>query len=295
VAWACGIRSPWWHLWLVLYAAGLAGGALGLVVSATLRTTEAATAILPVLLMPMIVLGGVLVPLVDLPRVTQPLAAAMPSRWAFEGLVVPEAEARPRFRLPHPAAPHPESHAGPTRSRPPIVLAAGGQRRFILPGRQRIADALEEAAARAEREMAQAKADAERKAADMRREMERKVQESQAEFARKTAEMNAAIEGRIKEANASVEGKLNEIKDGMERERARMNETLERLGAAGERAVVPAAAPVAAGEVDMAERFFARRTWRAPAWMPLQVLAGMVALGIAATGLALRRRDLTGR
>jgi hypothetical protein len=295
VAWACDVRSPWWHLWLVLYAASLAGGVLGLVVSATLRTTEAATAILPVLLMPMIVLGGVLVPLVDLPRVTQPLAAAMPSRWAFEGLVVPEAEARPRFRLPHPAAPHPESHSGPTRSRPPIVLAAGGQRRFILPGRQRIADALGEAAAKAEREMAQAKADAERKAADMRREMERKMQESQAEFARKTTEMNAAIEGRIKEANASVEGKLNEIKDGMERERARMNETLERLGAAGERAVVPAAAPVAEGEVDMAERFFARRTWRSPSWLPLQVLAGMVALGIAATGLALRRRDQTGR
>jgi hypothetical protein len=52
---------------------------------------------------------------------------------------------------------------------------------------------------------------------------------------------------------------------------------------------------VAEGEVDMAERFFARRTWRSPSWLPLQVLAGMVALGIAATGFALRRRDLTGR
>jgi hypothetical protein len=176
----------------------------------------------------------------------------------------------------------------------PIVLTAGG-RRFILPGRQRIADALEQAAAKAAREMEQAKADAERKAADMRREGEEKMRESEAEFARKSAEMNATIEGRIKEANASVEGKLNEIKDGMERERARMNDTLERLGAAGERAVVPAAAPVADGEVDMAERFFARRNWRAPAGLPLAVLAGMVGLGIAATGLALRRRDLTGR
>jgi ABC-type multidrug transport system ATPase subunit len=262
VAWSCDVQSPWWHLWLVLYAAGLAGGAIGLVVSATLRTTEAATAILPVLLMPMIVLGGVLVPLADLPRVTQPLAVAMPSRWAFEGMVVPEAVARPRFRLPHAAAPHPESHSGPARPRVPIVLTAGG-RRFILPGRQRIADALEQAAAKAAREMEQAKADAERKAADMRREVEEKMRESEAEFARKSAEMNATIEGRIKEANASVEGKLNEIKDGMERERARMNDTLERLGAAGERAVVPAAAPVADGEVDMAERFFARRNWRA--------------------------------
>jgi len=224
---------------------------------------------------------------------------------------VPEAEARPRFRLPHPAAPHPESHSGgPTRPAVPIVLTAGGKRRFILPGRQRIADALEQAAAQAEREMKEAKADAERKAADMqrqmraeaerqaaemRRQMEDKLRESQAEFARKTAEMNATIEARIKEANGSVEGKLDEIKDGMEKERARMNETLERLGATGEKAVVPAAAPVAAGEVDMAERFFARQTWRARPGLPLTMLAGMVVLGIGATGLALRRRDLTGR
>lgn len=160
--------------------------ALGLVVSATLRTSEAATAILPVLLMPMIVLGGVLVPLSDLPQLTQPLAAAMPSRWAFEGMVVPEAVARPRLKLPHapgplqpaaPAPPAPDASAPPPsadahRSRTPIVLASGGRRRFILPGRQKIADSLEDAAAKAETEMRQAKADAEQKAADMQRQMQ---------------------------------------------------------------------------------------------------------------------------
>ena len=319
VAWACHVQSPWWHLFLVLYAAGLAGGALGLVVSATLRTTEAATAILPVLLMPMIVLGGVLVPLADLPKVTQPLAAAMPSRWAFEAMVVPEAEARPRIRLPHAGAPHPESHTeAPPRRRVPVVLTAGGQRRFILPGRQRIADALESAAAKAEQEMRKAQADAERKAAAMKREMEAeaerktaemrgqmeaKMQESQREFERKTAEMNAAIQekvtGQIKtqmeEANKSVEDKLREIQDGMEAERKKMNDTLEKLGAAGDRAVVPAAAPRTPEEIDMAERFFARKTWRATASLPLVVLTGMVVAGIVATGAALRRRDVTGR
>ena len=328
VAWACDVQSPWWHLYLVLYAAGLAGGAVGLVVSATLRTTEAATAILPVLLMPMIVLGGVLVPLADLPRLTQPLAAAMPSRWAFEGMVVPEAAARPRLKIPHgataasapAAAPAPSSApaSGDTttdvssaaRSRVPIVLTAGGRRRFILPGRQKIADALEDAAAKAEQEMQQARAEAERKAAEMQRDMqaeaerkaaemrhqmEAKLRESQAEFERKSAAMNATIESRIKEANASVEEKLRDIQRGMEAERAKMNETLDKLGGLGQRTVVPAAAPVATGEVDMAERFFSRDGWRAPPRLPLQVLLGMFAAGVVIAGLALRRRDATGR
>jgi ABC-type multidrug transport system ATPase subunit/pSer/pThr/pTyr-binding forkhead associated (FHA) protein/F0F1-type ATP synthase membrane subunit b/b' len=326
VAWACGVQSPWWHLALVLYAAGLAGGAVGLVVSATLRTTESATAILPVLLMPMIVLGGVLVPLSDLPKITQPLAAAMPSRWAFEGMVVPEAVVRPRLKLPNvpvpprPATPAPSEPAGSappaaaasgsSRSRVPIVLTAGGRRRFILPGRQKIADALEDAAAKAEREMRQAKADAERKAADMQRQMqaeaerkaaemrtqmEEKLRQSQAEFERQTAAMNATIESRIKEANKTVEDKLGEIQRGMEAERTKMNETLEQLGGLGQKTVVPAAAPLASGEVDMAERFFARDGWRAPPGLPLKVLVGMFVVGVVATGLALRRRDATGR
>jgi Skp family chaperone for outer membrane proteins len=265
----------------------------------------------------------VLVPLADLPKVTQPLAAAMPSRWAFEGMVVPEAQARPRIRLSHPAAPHPESHTeAEPRRRVPVVLTAGGQRRFILPGRQRIADALEDAAAKAEQEMKKAQADGERKAAAMKREMEaqaerktaemrrlmeEKMQESQREFERKSAEMNAAVQervqekvtGRIKtqmeEANKSVEDKLREIQDGMEAERKKMNDTLEKLGAAGDRAIVPAAAPRADGEIDMAERFFARKTWRAPPPLPLAVLAAMIAAGIVATGIVLRRRDITGR
>lgn len=325
VAWACGVQSPWWHLALVLYAAGLAGGALGLVVSATLRTTESATAILPVLLMPMIVLGGVLVPLSDLPKITQPLAAAMPSRWAFEGMVVPEAIARPRIKLPHAPAPQPQptapapsvpeasappAAAGSSRSRVPIVLTSGGRRRFILPGRQKIADALEDAAAKAEREMRQAKADAERKAgelqrqmqaeaerkaAEMRTQMEEKLRQSQAEFERQTAAMNTTIEARIKEANKTVEDKLGEMQRGLQAERTKMNETLEQLGGLGQKTVVPAAAPLATGEVDMAERFFSREGWRAPPGLPLKVLVGMFVAGIVATGLALRRRDATGR
>jgi hypothetical protein len=52
---------------------------------------------------------------------------------------------------------------------------------------------------------------------------------------------------------------------------------------------------VAEGEVDMAERFFARDGWRAPPGLPLRVLLGMFAAGVVVAGLALRRRDVTGR
>lgn len=325
VAWACDIQSPWWHLFLVLYAAGLAGGAIGLLVSATLRTTEAAAAILPVLLLPMIVLGGVLVPLVDLPKLTQPLAAAMPSRWAFEGMVVPEAIARPRLQIagpsqaPTPAPAHEEpammeDQSSPSRSRVPIVLTAGSRRRFLLPGRQRIAEALEDAADKAQQELQQARTEAERTVAQMQQQMqaeterkateireqvqsqvEQTLRESQAEFIRKTDAANAAIETRIKDANASVEAKLQEMRRGMQMEQERMTQTLDKLATAGQRAVVPATASIAAGEVDMAERFFARSSWRAPLGLPLEVLLGMSVAGVVAAGFVLRRRDVTGR
>jgi hypothetical protein len=121
------------------------------------------------------------------------------------------------------------------------------------------------------------------------------MRESQAEIERRSAAANAAVEARIKEANASVEAKLGEIQQGMEAERERMNDTLGKLGAAGKVAVVPAATPVTAGEVDMAERFFARAGWRAPPSLPLQVLLGMFAAGVAVAGVVLRRRDATGR
>jgi ABC-type multidrug transport system ATPase subunit/pSer/pThr/pTyr-binding forkhead associated (FHA) protein len=404
---ACGFQGPWWHAWLVLAAAALAGGAVGLVISATLRTTEAAAGVLPILLLPMIVLGGILVPLADLPGPTRALAAAMPSRWAFEGLVVPEALARPRVRRPDadtaPPPPVTTTRADDGGEVGPFRLVAG-PRRFILPGRQKIADALEEAAGQAKTELRRAEAAAERKAADMkqqmeadverraaemrrtieadaqrqaadvqramqsdaerkgqemrqaiesdaerktaeirrsmeeqmqrtmeasradferrsaetrraiesdaerktadvRREMEARMQQSletsRADFERRSAEMNAAIEqrieARIREANAEVEARLREMQAGIEAERARMSAELGRLAGAAPTEVVPPQAPATTADVDMAERFFARAAWRSAPGLPLAVLGGMFVAGVAATGVVLRRRDLTGR
>ena len=251
VAPACRIDSPWLWVFTMLYAAALAGGALGLLISATLRTTEAASGILPVLLLPMIVLGGILVPLADLPALTQPLAAAMPSRWAFEGLVVPEAALRPRIRLggevprpepapstvdelaptPADAAPEPEARVTPVLEAPPAAAPSpdettgpgipnafrlagnGGGHPFILPGRRKIVEKLEEAAAQAKQELEKAKKLLEEKAqkiqADMRAEAEKKLADAKAEFEKKSAEsaakMKEEIEAKVAEAKAAAQ------------------------------------------------------------------------------------------
>ncbi len=314
VAVGCGLLAPWWHAWLVLFAAALVGGSVGLVISATLRTAEAAAGVLPILLLPMIVLGGILVPLEDLPVATRPLAMAMPSRWAFEGLVVPEALARPRVR--RGAAKPADTTAAPPRARVPVVTVAGGRRgQFILPGRRKIAEALEDAAEQAKKELQRAEREATRKAeemqkqteaeiekqaAGMRRETEeavrRAMDESKANFekqARETnAEVEARIEARINDANEAVEAQFEEMKEAMEAERARMSKVLESIGGPAE--IVPPEPAAKPAEIDMAEQFFPRSTRRSPPGMPLVVLAGMAAAGVVASAVVLVRRDATG-
>lgn len=279
VAPACRIDSPWIWVFTMLYAAALAGGALGLMISATLRTAEAASGILPVLLLPMIVLGGILVPLSDLPALTQPLAAAMPSRWAFEGLVVPEASLRPRIRLgggepSHRAAPAPpvvdELDADPAADAPPQAPPAdgrpavpptddtttsgmprvfrlagnGGSHQFILPGRRKIAEKLEDAAVQAKRELERAKAMLEEKAqkiqAEMRAEAEKKLADAKAEFEKKSAEsaakMKEEIEAKVAEAKAAAqkesEAAAERMKTEMERRVAEAQEQVRSESAA---------------------------------------------------------------
>ena len=117
------------------------------------------------------------------------------------------------------------------------------------------------------------------------------------------------------------------MQEKIESERARMNDSLERVRAATEKTLVPPAGvpPASHGSsisaattsadgaltqpsaghattatggtppVDMAERFFGREQWRSPSTVPLAVLLGMFGAGIAGTALALRFRDSSGR
>jgi ABC-type multidrug transport system permease subunit len=91
----CGLAAGELETLALLWLTALVGVGLGLGVSATARTSEAAITLIPLLLLPMIMLGGLLFPVADLPNAAARwLAAMMPSRWAFEGLLVTEGAAR---------------------------------------------------------------------------------------------------------------------------------------------------------------------------------------------------------
>src|SRR5262245_56356979 len=105
----CGLRGPAPAQLGLLLLAALVGAAVGLAISAAARSSEAATALLPVVLIPMVLLGGAVQPRHKMGEASRALAQAAPTRWAFEGLLLSEAEARPTFRPPAPpGAPRPD-------------------------------------------------------------------------------------------------------------------------------------------------------------------------------------------
>ena len=59
---------------------------------------------LPLILLPMVILAGILQPVHEMSRPMRWLAQAMPSRWAFEGLLLLEVENRPNWTPPAPPA-----------------------------------------------------------------------------------------------------------------------------------------------------------------------------------------------
>jgi ABC-type multidrug transport system ATPase subunit/pSer/pThr/pTyr-binding forkhead associated (FHA) protein len=63
--------------------------ALGLAISALVTSAEAAMALTPILLIPQVVLGGLMVPMTTNPSL-KPIMYAMPSRWGFEGAISSE-------------------------------------------------------------------------------------------------------------------------------------------------------------------------------------------------------------
>ena len=90
----CKLQGPFFEVYLTLFLASQVGAALGLLISAFSKTTESAIAFLPIPLLFMILLGGGIMPLHEMPAAT-PIANAFPARWAFEANVLLEAKARP--------------------------------------------------------------------------------------------------------------------------------------------------------------------------------------------------------
>lgn len=96
VHWGSGLHGPWWPMFGLLLLASGVGLAIGLCISAIVKTSEVAIALLPLILLPMVILGGILQPQHEMNSVVRWCSNAMPSRWAFEGLLLIEAAERPK-------------------------------------------------------------------------------------------------------------------------------------------------------------------------------------------------------
>lgn len=102
------VGNPMLHL-ATLWLCAMTGVGMGLVLSALVRTTPAALALVPLLLIPQVVLGGAIKPLPDLEDPAWTLSSVMASRWGFEAMLhvehLSDAYEIPASQLPKPLAP----------------------------------------------------------------------------------------------------------------------------------------------------------------------------------------------
>jgi pSer/pThr/pTyr-binding forkhead associated (FHA) protein len=101
VHWACGLRGPWLAMLGVLVLASAIALSFGLAVTGLIRYSPAAVGVLLLSFLPMIALGGCFWPLPKFNQAVRMTASVMPSRWAFEGLLLLEP---PQDALPNTSA-----------------------------------------------------------------------------------------------------------------------------------------------------------------------------------------------
>ncbi len=111
--------SPLSHLG-VLWLCSMAGVAAGLMLSALVRTSEAAIALVPILLIPQVILGGAIMPVDRMDPITETASKASFSRWGFEAVLQLEDQARAyEWELQElPSSPMPDLPAPPTVPNP---------------------------------------------------------------------------------------------------------------------------------------------------------------------------------
>jgi hypothetical protein len=100
----CDLKGSFIQTAAVLILSSLVGAALGLAISARSGSTESAIALLPVVLLPIITLGGGIRPIYKMPQPARSISYAVPSSWALESNLIDEARARPCGYLPGPVA-----------------------------------------------------------------------------------------------------------------------------------------------------------------------------------------------
>lgn len=90
VYFALGLKGDFGRDLLVLVVSSLIGSGLGLCISAFSQTTESAIALLPVVLLPIIALGGGMRPIYQIDQRFRWVTTVVPSRWAFEANLLQE-------------------------------------------------------------------------------------------------------------------------------------------------------------------------------------------------------------
>lgn len=104
----CGLEGPWPTMLAALALAMLSGWALGALAAPSARSTWPALGMLALATLPMVLLGGAWPPRPQLPAPLRLVGQVLPSRWAFEALLVLESDEQPTWR----PAPRPGRAAG---------------------------------------------------------------------------------------------------------------------------------------------------------------------------------------
>jgi len=96
---ACNLQISLEALLGISWLTSLCGVAIGLCVSAFAapfkKSNEIAVGLIPIVLLPMVILGGIIKPFKDMNAATEAVAALTPTRWAFEAALLAEAERNP--------------------------------------------------------------------------------------------------------------------------------------------------------------------------------------------------------
>ncbi|MCX7610869.1 MAG: FHA domain-containing protein [Ignavibacterium sp.] len=84
------LKSGFVELTLFLFLVSLSSLMIGLFVSSFVKTNEAAMGLMPIILIPQVILGGLISKFADMSEFIKILAGFMISRWAFEGALIIE-------------------------------------------------------------------------------------------------------------------------------------------------------------------------------------------------------------
>jgi hypothetical protein len=91
----CGLEGDALLYLLILWVVSLVGVGMGLLISSLAKTSEVAIALLPIVLLPMVILGGMMKSVHDMNGVMRFASNFTPTRWAYESMVLLEAKERP--------------------------------------------------------------------------------------------------------------------------------------------------------------------------------------------------------